>query len=144
MRINKEELDNIYKMFSRIFKDLGLYSASKKLLSKEKLYLILYNISHPGVFINLWDEIRYILYDKYGERSPIIASCILAWAFMNDPLRQKIINTLGENYLIELILSERRYIKKFKEDIFFSEKNNLPEEYRLLYHYLRSGKKIII
>ena len=113
MKVTDDELKRIYKVFARIFKEVGWYNLMKEHCPKPVLLYILKSCESEKDFVNkLWGEINIIAINAIGDNSHgIRASLLYLNLILSDEFKKVYYQTFNKDDLKSLIEKERAYAR---------------------------------
>ena len=121
MKITNDELKRIYKVFARIFKEVGWYNLMKEKCPKPVLLSILKSCEYEKDFVEkLWGEINIIAITANGDyfdgvRASLLygvrASLLYLNLILSDEFKKVYYQTFNKDGLKSLIDKERAYAR---------------------------------
>ena len=113
MKITNDELKRIYKVFARIFKEVGWYNLMKEKCPKPILLSILKGCEHEKDFVEkLWGEINIIAITANGDYFyGVRASLLYLNLILSDEFKKVYYQTFNKDGLKSLIDKERAYAR---------------------------------
>ena len=113
MKITDEELKGVYKVFARIFKEVGWYNLMKENCPKPTLLSLLKNCEREKDFVNnLWGKINIIAtIATGGDFHGVRASLLYLNLILSDEFKNVYYQTFNKDDLESLIDKERAYTR---------------------------------
>lgn len=113
MKVTDDELKKIYKVFTRIFKEVGWYNLMKEKCPKPILLSILKGCERERDFVEkLWGEINIITITAIGDYSHgVRASLLYLNLILSDEFKKVYYQTFNKDGLKSLIEKERVYAR---------------------------------
>ena len=113
MKVTDDELKRIYKVFARIFKEVGWYNLMKEKCPKPVLLSILKSCEYEKDFVEkLWGEINIITITAIGDKfHGIRASLLYLNLILSDEFKKVYYQTFNKDGLKSLIDKERSYAR---------------------------------
>lgn len=111
MNVTDDELKRIYKVFARIFKEVGWYNLMKEKCPKPVLLSILKDCERERDFVEkLWGEINIIVITAIGDNfHGVRASLLYLNLILSDEFKKVYYQTFNKDDLKNLIEKEREY-----------------------------------
>lgn len=113
MKVTDDELKKIYKVFARLFKEVGWYNLMKEKCPKPTLLSLLKNCEREKDFVdNLWGEINIIATIATGsDFHGVRASLLYLNLILSDEFKNVYYQTFNKDGLKSLIDKERVYVR---------------------------------
>lgn len=113
MKVTDDELKRIYKVFARLFKEVGWYNLMKEKCPKPILLSLLESCESEKNFVdNLWGEINIIATIATGDEfHGVRASLLYLNLILSDEFKKVYYQTFNKDGLISLIDKERAYVR---------------------------------
>lgn len=113
MNVTDDELKRIYKVFARIFKEVGWYNLMKEKCPKPVLLSILKECERERDFVEkLWGEINIITITAIGDNfHGVRASLLYLNLILSDEFKKVYYQTFNKDGLKSLIDKERSYAR---------------------------------
>ena len=113
MKVTDDELKRIYKVFARIFKEVGWYNLMKGICPKPILLSIIKGCESENNFVDkLWGEINLIALTATGDRfHGLRASLLYLNLILSDEFKNVYYQTFNKDDLKRLIEKERAYVR---------------------------------
>jgi hypothetical protein len=113
MKITDEELKGVYKVFTRILKEVGWYNLMKEKCPKPVLLSILKSCEYEKDFVEkLWGEINIITITAIGDNfHGVRASLLYLNLILSDEFKKVYYQTFDKDGLQHLIEKERVYAR---------------------------------
>lgn len=134
MNVTDDELKRIYKVFARIFKEVGWYNLMKEKCPKPVLLSILKDCEREKDFVEkLWGEINIIATIAIGNNfHGVRASLLYLNLILSDEFKNVYYQTFNKYGLKSLIEEERKYVRTQMNDLKMALLNDLSEiEYNM-------------
>jgi hypothetical protein len=113
MKVTDDELKGIYKVFVRLFKEVGWYNLMKEKCPKPVLLSILKSCEYEKDFVEkLWGEINIITITAIGDNfHGVRASLLYLNLILSDEFKKVYYQTFDKDGLQHLIEKERAYAR---------------------------------
>ena len=113
MKVTDDELKRIYKVFVRLFKEVGWYNLMKEKCPKPVLLSILKGCELERDFVEkLWGEINIITISAIGDNfHGVRASLLYLNLILSDEFKNVYYQTFNKDDLKRLIEKERAYAR---------------------------------
>ena len=137
MKITDEELKGVYKVFARIFKEVGWYNLMKEHCPKHILLYILKSCEYEKDFVEkLWGTINIIAITAIGDNfHGVRASLLYLNLILSDEFKKVYYQTFNKDGLKSLIDKERAYARSqvsYSNDLIKDLLDDLSEiEYKM-------------
>lgn len=144
MKITDEELKGVYKVFARMFKEVGWYNLMKEKCPKPMLLSILKTCDTEKDFVdNLWGKINIIASIATGDEfHGVRASLLYLNLILSDEFKNVFYQTFNKDGLQSLIEKERAYARSqvfARNDSKMALLDNLSEiEYKMYMEIVNS------
>jgi hypothetical protein len=145
MKVTDDELKRIYKVFARIFKEVGWYKLMKEKCTKPILLSLLERCESEKDFVdNLWGAINIIAITATSDDffHGVRASLLYLYLILSDEFKNVYYHTFNKDGLKRLIEKERAYARSqvlVRDDLKMALLDNLSEiEYKMYMEFVSS------
>ena len=113
MKVTDDELKRIYKVFARLFKEVGWYNLMKEKCPKPTLLSILNKCDTEKDFVDhLWGAINSIALTATGDDFHVVrASLLYLNLILSDEFKNVYYQTFNKDGLKHLVEKERAYAR---------------------------------